>query len=166
MAPAGGCAAPDFSAFGHPAEAIPKETNRDLQLQAHIASLPLATPLRGSPTGTPGGGMFAARPAGLTQQATESNVLGNLPGLFSQPSSGLCTPSQPQNLAAGFANHAQLLRAKLSPLVTGEGMGLSRALEQPTRSAVPATAFSAGDSDKPFAATKLPFMGHVCGLSL
>jgi hypothetical protein len=123
-----------------------------------------ATPLKGSPTATPASGqMFTGRPVGLTHQLTDSNVHANLQGQ-SQPSSGTCTPSHPQTLAAaGFANHAQLLRAKLSPLVTrtGEGMGLSRAMEHPTVSSVPGTAFCVGDTDRSLGATRLPFMGHV-----
>lgn len=114
---------------------VPKWANRDLQLQAYIASLPLATPLKGSPTATPASGkMYLPRPIGLAHQATESNVLATMQSLFSTPSSGACTPDQPQTLAAGFANHAQLLRAKLSPLVTEESEGFSRAMEKPMAS--------------------------------
>jgi hypothetical protein len=148
--------------FGGQIQAAPKWANRDLQLQAHIASLPLATPLKGSPTGTPRSGqMFTGRLVGLPHQPTDFNAHADVQGL-SQPSSGTCTPSHPQTLAAaGFANHAQLLRAKLSPLVTGDGMGLSRAMEPPTVSSVPGTTFSAADTDRSLGATRLPFMGHV-----
>lgn len=150
-------------ALGGQAPSAPKWANRDLQLQAYIASLPLATPLKGSPTATPGSGkMYPPKPVGLTHQATESNVLATMQSLFSTPSSGACTPAQPQTLAAGFATHAQLLRAKLSPLVTEESAGLSRAMEKPMASSVPGTAFSIADNDRMPGATKLPFMGHVC----
>lgn len=145
-----------------PAPLAPRWTNRDLQLQAYISSLPLATPLKGSPTATPGSSkVYATGPAGPSRHQTETTILATMQNLYSTPSSGACTPSQPQHSAAGFANHAQLLRAKLSPLVTGESLGLSRAMERPAASSVPGTAFSTGNIEAKPSATKLPFMGHV-----
>jgi hypothetical protein len=62
----------------------------------------------------------------------------------------------------GFANHAQLLCAKLSPLVDFKDGILSRPLDQSVtnQGPVPATALVANTEQKP-AMTKLPFMGHV-----
>lgn len=141
---------------------------RDLQLQAHIASLPLATPLKGSPTGTPASGrQFALRTGGPAHQQTESAILANMHSLYSTSPSGNATPATAQNQIMGFANHAQLLRAKLSPLVTPENGGLSRAMDQPMSSPcpVPATAAMQIDGEKKAQATRLPFMGHVGNIS-
>jgi hypothetical protein len=141
--------------------------SRDHQLQAHIAALPLATPLKGSPTATPvSGRQLAHRPPGPAHQQTESAILANMHSLYSTPPSGNSTPALVQNQTLGFANHAQLLRAKLSPLVTlenGGGGGLSRAMDPSLVSLgpVPATAGIESDRDKKPGTARLPFMGHV-----
>lgn len=142
--------------------------NRDLQLQAHIAALPLATPLKGSPTGTPlSGRQVAHRPAAPVHHQTESAVLANMHSLYSTSPPGNATPALAQNQMMGFANHAQLLRARLSPLVNLADGGLSRAMDQPMESPnpVPATAIIENQAEKKPDLNKLPFMGHVSSLA-
>ncbi|KAJ9124051.1 hypothetical protein QFC22_000844 [Naganishia vaughanmartiniae] len=95
-----------------------------------IAALPLATPLKGSPTATPRVNDLHNSEIQIQSVVLNSSRLlpatGSDGSLFPQTmSSGAASFSPDQFITAEFADHAQQLRARLSPLASSEPAGLS-----------------------------------------